>query len=93
MLNGYNSNISNCISLNDCKIMGLKSHDCHVLILLLPVALRELLPKGLRNTIMRLCSMFNTLYQWVIDREIGRDWTQNLLKPYAFLRGFSSFIL
>ncbi|KAL0540323.1 hypothetical protein IC582_024558 [Cucumis melo] len=67
---GYSSNISNCISLDDCKIMGLKSHDCHVLIQqLLPMALRGLLPKGQRNTIMRLCSMFNTLCQRVIDRE------------------------
>ena len=33
MPDGYCSNISNCISLSDCKILGLKSHDecptCH----------------------------------------------------------------
>ena len=29
---GYSSNIRNCISLEECKIMGLKSHDCHVLL-------------------------------------------------------------
>ena len=31
MPDGYGSNISNCVSLSECKIAGLKSHDCHVL--------------------------------------------------------------
>ncbi|KAL0551644.1 hypothetical protein IC582_010733 [Cucumis melo] len=67
---GYNSNISNFISLVDYKIMGLKSQDFYVLIQqFLPMALRGLLPKGPRNIIMRLCLMFNTLCQRVIDRE------------------------
>ncbi|KAL6199786.1 hypothetical protein ACLB2K_029569 [Fragaria x ananassa] len=29
--NGYCSNIGNCIKMKDCKILGLKSHDHHVL--------------------------------------------------------------
>ena len=29
---GYSSNISSHISLEDCKILGLKSHNCHVLL-------------------------------------------------------------
>ena len=29
---GYASNISRCASINDGKISGLKSHDCHVLL-------------------------------------------------------------
>lgn len=67
---GYSSNVGNCISVEDCKISGLKSHDCHVLMQqLLPVALRGLLPKGPRNAIMRLCFFFNKLCQRVIDKE------------------------
>ncbi|CAL5419916.1 unnamed protein product [Camellia sinensis] len=27
---GYASNISHCVSTSDCRITGLKSHDCHV---------------------------------------------------------------
>lgn len=66
---GYSSNIGNCVSLEECKILGLKSHDCHVLMQqLLPVALRGLLPKGPRNAIFRLCAFFNELCQRVIDR-------------------------
>ncbi|CAA7059754.1 unnamed protein product [Microthlaspi erraticum] len=67
---GYCSSISSCISLDDCKVMGLKSHDYHVLMQqLLPVAIRGLLPKGVRIAIVRLSKFFNCLCQRVIDRE------------------------
>lgn len=67
---GYCSNIASCVSLDDCKIMGLKSHDYHVLMQqLLPVAVRGLLPKGPRIAIFRLCAFFNLLCQRVIDME------------------------
>ena len=49
--------------------MGLKSHDCHVLLQqLLSVGLRGLLPKGPRNAIFRFCAFFNEICQRVIDR-------------------------
>ncbi|CAE6012555.1 unnamed protein product [Arabidopsis arenosa] len=67
---GYCSNISRGVSLEECKITGLKSHDYHVLMQqLLLVALRGLLPKGPRTAIFRLCAFFNMLCQRVIDRE------------------------
>ena len=31
VLDGYSSNLKNLVSLKDCKLQGLKSHDCHVL--------------------------------------------------------------
>lgn len=67
---GYCSNISRGVSMEDCKISGLKSHDYHVLMQqLLPVALRGLLPNGPRIGILRLCAFYNKLCQRVIDRE------------------------
>ncbi|KAH7857583.1 hypothetical protein Vadar_014267 [Vaccinium darrowii] len=67
---GYSSNISNCIDMEKLKITGLKSHDCHVLMLqLLPVALKGLLQSGPRNVIFHLCAFFNRLCRRVIDRE------------------------
>ncbi|XP_058186185.1 uncharacterized protein LOC131303365 [Rhododendron vialii] len=67
---GYSSNIGNCVSMDELKVTGLKSHDCHVLMLqLLPVALKGLLPSGPRNAILRLCAFFNKLCQRVIDQE------------------------
>jgi hypothetical protein len=42
---GYSSNISKKVSMNDLKLIGMKSHDCHVLLThLLPVAIRGILP-------------------------------------------------
>ncbi|XP_010495471.1 PREDICTED: uncharacterized protein LOC104772569 [Camelina sativa] len=68
---GYCSNISRGVSVEECKVGGLKSHDYHVLMQqLLPVALRGLLPKGPRTAILRLCAFFNHLCQRVIDIEV-----------------------
>src|SRR5436189_6369261 len=51
----YCSQIEKCISLEECKIIGLKSHDYHVLMQqLLPIALRGLHPVP-RTAIHRLC--------------------------------------
>lgn len=67
---GFSSNIANCVSMEQYKLIGLKSHDCHVLMQqLLPMALRGLLPKGPRNALFRLCAFFNTLCQRSIDKE------------------------
>lgn len=69
-LDGYCSNIGKCVSLKECKVMGLKSHDYHILMQqLLHVALRGLLPKGPRKAIHRLSIFFNKLCQRVVDRE------------------------
>jgi len=67
---GYCSDISKGVSLDECKVTGLKSHDYHVLMQqLLPIALKGLLPKGPRVAIVRLCTFFNHLCQRVIDME------------------------
>ncbi|KAI5338983.1 hypothetical protein L3X38_018255 [Prunus dulcis] len=46
---GYSSNIKNLVSLQDSRLLGLKSHDCHTLMQqLLPVAIRSVLEKRAR---------------------------------------------
>nr|XP_017233126.1 PREDICTED: uncharacterized protein LOC108207178 [Daucus carota subsp. sativus] len=48
---GHASNIKNCVSLPELKVYGMKSHDCHTLLQqLLPVAIRSVLPKNVRET-------------------------------------------
>ena len=50
------------------KLVGLKSHDCHVLMQqLLPVAVCSILPKKVRFVICRLCFFFNAICSKVID--------------------------
>ena len=43
---GYSSNIKILVSIKELKLIGLKSHDCHVLMQqLLPVVVRGILPE------------------------------------------------
>ena len=54
--------------MNELKLVGLKSHDCHVLMQqLLPVAIRGTLPEKVRVAISRLCFIFNAICAKVID--------------------------
>ena len=48
----YSSNVNSLVSMQDLKLVGLKSHDCYVLMQqLLPVAIRNILPTSIRVTI------------------------------------------
>ncbi|KAH7838947.1 hypothetical protein Vadar_033035 [Vaccinium darrowii] len=54
--------------MEDLKLYGRKSHDCHVLMQqLLHVAIRSVLPKEVRYAITRLCFFFNAICSKVID--------------------------
>ncbi|XP_058769046.1 uncharacterized protein LOC131642899 [Vicia villosa] len=58
----YSSNVKRLVSVKDIKLVGLKSHDCHVLMQqLLPVAIRGIFPNNVRKTITRLCLFFNAI--------------------------------
>ena len=48
--------------MNDLKLMGLKSHDCHVLMQdLLPVTICGIIPKNLRQVITHVCVFSNAI--------------------------------
>jgi len=56
------------VSVSDLKLVGLKSHDCHVLMQqLLLVAIHGILPEKVRVSITRMCFVFNAIYCKVID--------------------------
>ena len=68
VLEGYCSNFRNRVSLEEMKLIGLKSHDCHTLIQqLLPVAIRGMMPKKVRYAITKFCMFFNALCNKVVD--------------------------
>ena len=57
--NGYASNISQSIQVNERKIFGLKSHDCHVLMKqLFPLTIHGVPHKNFCAAIVELCSFF-----------------------------------
>ena len=65
---GCSSNVKSLVSMKDLKLLGLKSHDCHVLMQqLLPVAIRGILPKNVRHAIIRLCLFFNVVCSKVVE--------------------------
>uniref|UniRef100_A0A803MX60 Transposase n=1 Tax=Chenopodium quinoa TaxID=63459 RepID=A0A803MX60_CHEQI len=60
--NGYAGNISRCVNIEKANLVGLKSHDCHILTQqLLPVALRGLLPKDVVAVLSDLCGYFRDI--------------------------------
>ncbi|XP_071740608.1 uncharacterized protein [Rutidosis leptorrhynchoides] len=59
---GYSANISRCVQQKPPKLSGLKSHDNHILMQhLLPVAVRNVLPKKVRSVVMNLCRYYRQL--------------------------------
>ena len=59
---GYSSNISRCIDVNQKKIFGLKSHDCHIIMeQLLPLSIRNVLPSQVVAVLIELSSFFRQI--------------------------------
>ena len=45
---GHVSNIPRLVNIEDCRLYGMKSHDCHLFMqTLIPLAFRDLLPNGI----------------------------------------------
>ncbi|GJZ67715.1 hypothetical protein Tco_0630955 [Tanacetum coccineum] len=66
----YFANIKNLVSMKDLKLLGMKSHDCHVLLMqMIPIAIRGVMPPPVRQTITKLCPFFNMIHSKVIDHE------------------------
>jgi len=81
VLQGYSSNISSLVSMQDLKLLGLKSHDCHVLMQqLLPIAFRVILPTSVRVILTRLCMFFNAIYKKVIDPRVLDDLENEVIR-------------
>lgn len=65
---GFSSNVRRLVSMADKRLIGMKSHDCHVMMqVFLPIALRGLLSKHVRYAIVKLCLFFNAICSKVID--------------------------
>ncbi|KAL5570413.1 hypothetical protein UlMin_026988 [Ulmus minor] len=63
---GFASNMSKKVAQNDSRLLGLKSHDCHVIMQrLLPVGCRSLVTKNIWSTIVEL-SFFDIMIHLVL---------------------------
>ncbi|WVZ84272.1 hypothetical protein U9M48_031322 [Paspalum notatum var. saurae] len=62
MPDGYASNIKRCVNVKECKVSGLKTHDCHVIFQkLLPIAVRDILPDDIVIPLIELSRFFNAI--------------------------------
>ena len=71
VLDGYSSNISRCVTLDDRWISGMKSHNCHVFMqdLLLPV-FRGVLDEKVLEPLVELSNYFKKLCSKTLDMDI-----------------------
>ncbi|XP_026459726.1 uncharacterized protein LOC113360430 [Papaver somniferum] len=59
---GYCSDFSTLVNLKERKLIGLKSHDYHMLMQqFLPVAIRSIMPTPVRYAIIRFCFFFRSI--------------------------------
>ncbi|GKA29523.1 hypothetical protein Tco_0715768 [Tanacetum coccineum] len=77
---GYSANIKKLVSMKDLKLIGMKSHDCHVLITqMIPIAILGILPPRVRHTITKLCLFFNMIHLKVIDLKKLDEWQRDII--------------
>lgn len=68
---GYASNNGRCVSVNDDRLFGLKSHDCYVLLeQLLPIGIRPHLKNEVCEAIVELSNFFWQLCAKTMTEEI-----------------------
>ena len=73
--------------MNELKLNGLKSHDCHTLIQqLLPVVICGMLPKKVRYAITRLCFFLNAICYKVVDVNNLDSTRQELVTTLCMLK-------
>jgi Domain of unknown function (DUF4218) len=83
---GYSSNISAKVSIKELKLIGMKSHDYHVLLTqLLPVAIQGILKPHVRHTITKLCFFFNGICSKAIDVRTLDKLQSNVMKTLCEL--------
>ena len=72
------TNLSQCVNVGEQKIFGMKTHDCHVFLeRLLPLVMRELLPKKVSNALIELSNFLKELHSKVRKNFYGwRIWSK-----------------
>jgi hypothetical protein len=57
--NGHASNISRLVNLEDCRLYGMKSHDCHMFLqTLISLAYHDLLSNAIRDALIEISHFF-----------------------------------
>ncbi|XP_042983138.1 uncharacterized protein LOC122312562 [Carya illinoinensis] len=76
---GFASNITQCVNVNEGKIMGMKSHDCHIFMrYLLSVIIGGYLRPYIRGALIKLCSFFKELCSRTLDTRVLEQLQANI---------------
>ncbi|XP_040369498.1 uncharacterized protein LOC112186204 [Rosa chinensis] len=76
---GFSSNLARCVRKAERKLVGLKSHDCHIIMqYLLPLAIRHSLPKEAKVVLLELSSFFRNLCTKVGTKEHFEDLSKRI---------------
>jgi len=60
--NGHALNISRLVNMEECRLYGIKSHDCHVFMqTLIPLAFHDLLLKGIWDALTKIGHFFRDI--------------------------------
>ena len=90
-LSGYSSNFARLVSMKELKLnfAMMKSHDCHVLMTsVLPIAIRNVLPVKVHETVMSLCFFFDAIEQKVIDDKLLTALDRRLHETLCLMEAF-----
>ena len=86
---GYCSNFSSLVSLNDRKLIGLKSHDYHMLMQeFLPIAIRSVMHPPTRYAIIRFCFFFKSICRKEISLQELDKMQEELVVTLCLLEKF-----
>jgi hypothetical protein len=62
MPDGFFPNLKRCVDDQTCKVFGLKTHDCHIILQkLLPLIIRRILPEDVARPLIELSRFFSAL--------------------------------
>ena len=89
----YSFNFRNLENLDDCRLQGFKSHDCHTSMQqLLPLVIHGYLPENIRKAIIRMCFYFNALCSNVLEIEsLDKLEKQHYVTMHLFKQFFQPF--
>ena len=77
---GYCSNIFRNVKMKERKFIGLKSHDCHVIMQqLLPIALRKSTKPVVTSVLVELCGYFHDICSKVIEIKLMERWEKRII--------------
>ena len=83
---GYASNISCHVDVNAKKLVGLKSHDNHILLQqFLPIAIRGIFPEGVVIALTRVSNFFKRIYSPVVRISDMQQLEEEIAKTLSIL--------